>query len=325
MPGPGGPLNFLRKSLVLLSIVFLSNPLSLLILGLLNRILLTPVTSLFVIYPASQKYVDYYGFKFLQPHLKNIPVICGLYFQGGTPGLIFGISGTEADFEKPGFLTALKRNSDRIARWLGVSSTRYSGILPSAMQRKGVLEPQELARRSGLVGRVVILAEEEVRQQLSMNQGTPVVLLGGRGSVGRQLKRQLLLENRTVYTVGRRDELPEVLRGQQVILIDVARKGALEKIIPQLWEGVVLLNETYPAPRAKVIRDLGEIGVPVFHLAGVKGFAFPEFPGAYSGGIPCCGMNEGGVIRPLLKYLSGSHLETTRKPEAIATTALSAA
>ena len=125
--------------------------------------------------------------------------------------------------------------------------------------------------------------------------------------------------------MGRRDELPEVLRGQQVILIDVARKGALEKIIPQLWEGVVLLNETYPAPRAKVIRDLGEIGVPVFHLAGVKGFAFPEFPGAYSGGIPCCGMNEGGVIRPLLKYLSGSHLETTRKPEAIATTALSAA
>ena len=296
--------NLCRKFLVLLAIVFLSNPVSLLLLGLLNRILFRPVQSLFIIYPASQKYVDHYGFKFLQPHLKKIPVICGLYFQGGSPGLIFGISGMEADFEKPGFVVDLKRNSDLIAKWLGITSIKYSGILPSAMQRIGVLEPQELNRRSGLVGQVVSLAEREVRQQLAMSKDTPVVLLGGRGSVGIQLKKQLLKEDRTVYTVDRQDELPEHLRGQKVILIDVARKGALEQIIPELWDGVVLLNETYPAPRKRVIRDLEEKGVPVFHIAGVQGFAFPQFPHAYSGGIPCCGMNEGGVIRPLLKYLS---------------------
>ncbi|MEC9477194.1 MAG: hypothetical protein VX764_09160 [Planctomycetota bacterium] len=296
--------NFCRKSLVLSGIVLLSNPISLLLLGLVNRILFRPVRSLFIVYPASQKYVDHYGFKFIQPYLKKIPVICGLYFQGGSPGLIFGISGTEKDFEQQNFVADLKRNSDLVASWLGITSIKYSGILPSAMQRKGVLEPQELHRRSGLVGQVVSLAEQEVRQQLAMSNDAPVVLLGGRGSVGIQLKKQLLKEGRTVYTVDRQDDFPQQLRGQEVILIDVARKGALEQIIPELWDGVVLLNETYPAPRKRVIRDLEERGVPVFHIAGVQGFAFPQFPHAYSGGIPCCGMNEGGVIRPMLKYLS---------------------
>lgn len=310
-------MSFIRKSAVLLSIVFLSNPVSLLLLGLINRLLGTPVKSLFVVYPASQRYVDHYGFRFLQPYLQKIPVICGIYSQGGTPGLIFGISGTEAEFEKPSFLRDLKRNTDFIASALGVTATRYSGILPSAMQRKGVMDPEALDQRSDLVGRVVTLAEASVRQQLALSPETPVVLLGGRGSVGRQLMKRLLLERRTVFSVDSNDRFPEHLRGQQIILIDVARKGALEQLIPKLWQGVVLINETYPAPRKNVIRKLREKGVPVFHIAGVEGFALPQFPGAYSGGIPCCGMNEGGVIRPLLKYLSGTplgHMLPTKEP-----------
>ena len=300
--------NLCRKSLVLLSIVFLSNPLSLVLLGLLNRLFLRPFRSFFVIYPASQRYVDHYAFKFLQPALKKTPVICGVYFQGGTPGLILGISGTESDFKKPGFLSDLKKKSDQIARWLGISSVKYSGILPSSMHRAGVLEPLELKRRSSRVAQVVFRAEKELRQQLSIETEIPVILLGGHGSVGAPLQRLLQTQGRSVYTVDCDDPIPESLRGERVILIDVARKGALEERMPQLWQGIIILNETYPAPRKRTLQKLEEMTIPVFHIAGVKGNAIPHFPGAYSGAIPCCGMNDSDDNQPLLKYLSSEIL-----------------
>ncbi|MGB1071970.1 MAG: hypothetical protein ACPG1Z_09905 [Planctomycetota bacterium] len=300
--------NLCRKSLVLLSIVFLSNPLSLVLLWLLNRLFLRPFRSFFVVYPASQRYADHYGFKFLQPALKKTPVICGVYFQGGTPGLILGISGTESDFKKPGFLSNLKKKSDQIARWLGISSVKYSGILPSSMHRAGVLEPLELKRRSSRVAQVVFRAEKELRQQLSIETETPVILLGGHGSVGTPLQRLLQAQGRSVYTVDCDDPIPESLRGERVILIDVARKGALEVRMPQLWQGIIILNETYPAPRKRTLQKLEELTIPVFHIAGVKGIAIPHFPGAYSGAIPCCGMNDSDDNQPLLKYLSSEIL-----------------
>ncbi len=151
-------------------------------------------------------------------------------------------------------------------------------------------------------------AEEELRQQLSFEPETPVILLGGHGSVGTPLKQLLLAENRRVYTVDCDDPMPENLRGTRVILIDVARKGALEQRIPQMWEGVVILNETYPAPRRSTLQQLEEMGIPVFHIAGVKGIALPRFPGAYSGGIPCCGMSDSGNHQPLIQYLGSEQL-----------------
>ena len=78
--------------------------------------------------------------------------------------------------------------------------------------------------------------------------------------------------------------------------------------IPQMWEGIVILNETYPAPRRRTLQQLEEMGIPVFHIAGVKGIALPRFPGAYSGGIPCCGMNDSDDNQPLIQYLSSESL-----------------
>jgi hypothetical protein len=40
----------------------------------------------------------------------------------------------------------------------------------------------------------------------------------------------------------------------------------------------------------------------------VKGIALPRFPGAYSGGIPCCGMSDSGNHQPLIQYLSSESL-----------------
>jgi len=300
--------NLCRKSLVLLSIVFLSNPLSLILLGLVNRMLLRPVRTFFVVYPAGRRFVDHYGFKFVQPHLKKTPVICGVYFQGGVPGLIFGISGTEADFQQPDFLAELKGNTDRIGRWLGISNIKYSGILPSAMHRKGVLDALELKRKSQRVSQVVFRAEQQLRQQLSLTTETPVILLGGRGSVGAPLQRLLQAQGRSVHIVDCDDPMPETLRGKRTILIDVARKGALEERMEQLWNGIIILNETYPAPRRRTLQQLEQMEIPVFHIAGVKGIALPPFPGAYSGGIPCCGMNDSDDNQPLIKYLSSESL-----------------
>ncbi len=147
-----------------------------------------------------------------------------------------------------------------------------------------------------------------MRQQLSLEPEIPVILLGGHGSVGTPLKQLLLAENRRVYTVDCDDPMPENLRGTRVILIDVARKGALEQRIPQMWEGVVILNETYPAPCRSTLQQLEAMEIPVFHIAGVKGIALPRFLGAYSGGIPCCGMNDSADNQPLIQYLSSESL-----------------
>ena len=60
------------------------------------------------------------------------------------------------------------------------------------------------------------------------------------------------------------------------------------------------------------------MGIPVFHIAEVKGFALPRFPGAYSGGIPCCGMNDSDDNQPLIQYLSSESLREKLAQQATA-------
>ncbi len=235
---------------------------------------------------------------------KHRPVVCGIYFQGTFPGLILGISATEEDFQQPGFLKDLKNKTDRIGLLTGTSTIRYAGILPSEMHRQKLSTSPQLKSRSAAISMVVFRAEKLLREELTLDKKTPVILLGGGGSVGTPLKHLLNAAGRRIYIVERNDSLPAAIHGKRAILIDVAHKGALEERVSELWSGIVILNETYPSPNRAMLQTLERLKIPVFHLAGVRGFALPAFPHAYNGGIPCCGMDDNGDRVPLIKHLT---------------------
>ena len=108
---------------------------------------------------------------------------------------------------------------------------------------------------------------------------------------------------RETYCVEAGDNFPDDLAGREVVLIDVARKGALLPLIDRLWKGVILLNETYPEPRPQTVRSLKARGTDLYHISGVKARALPPFPHAYRGGIPCRAMNPDHRVKPLIKRL----------------------
>lgn len=70
--------------------------------------------------------------------------------------------------------------------------------------------------------------------------------------------------------------------------INLSRKGALRDYAPWLWPEAVVLNEVYPEPGREELRLTGEVGSQCWHIVGVQGMAWPPFPRAYRGGIPCC-------------------------------------
>ena len=79
-----------------------------------------------------------------------------------------------------------------------------------------------------------------------------------------------------------------MLWGRPTILLNVSRKGALARYIPHLWPEAVVLNEVYPEPDRSEVAAIQEKGARCYHISGVEARAWPPFPRAYQGGIPCC-------------------------------------
>ncbi len=49
-----------------------------------------------------------------------------------------------------------------------------------------------------------------------------------------------------------------------------------------------MINEVYPEPSKAEVAAIQTHGARLYYLAGVKAKAWPPFPQAYAGGIPCC-------------------------------------
>ena len=282
---------FIRRSLILMVILALNNPVSLPLLGLLNRIFGRPIHPLFICYPATPKYREQYCFRFMLPLIRRYPVVVGAFHQGGRIGLVGNISAVEREFTEPGFYSRFQRYTRFIQGVLGVREVTYSGILPNSMRRAGYLSDTDADHRCQLVAGVVTAAEAGVRARQTLNSDTPVIVLGGKGAVGSVVVSRLREDLRETHCVDAGDNFPDHLGGREVILINVARKGALLPLIDRLWKGVILLNETYPEPRPQTVRPLKAQGIDVYHISGVKARALPPFPHAYCGGIPYCVMN----------------------------------
>jgi hypothetical protein len=282
----------LRRIAVLLLSCCLGNPLALALVGLFNR----PtgrIRTVFLLYPASKGYAQTYVYNWFAGRIRFNPALVGIYRQNGCFGLVFGISATERDFLSPANDRALRHlhaRMERLRRLTGARQTAFAGILPGLLASRGMVSasPEQDPTVSAVRMAVTALA-----RKTGMAPDTPIIVLGARGFVGRKLLAAMAgyegelvpidLRNRQEFaaTAAR-------LHGSATILLNVSTRGALREYAPLLWPEAVVLNEVYPEPGREELRLLAEAGVQCWHIAGVRGAAWPPFPRAYRAGIPCC-------------------------------------
>lgn len=281
--------------------LLLSNPLILVLLGVLNRLFGRPIHSHFLAYAANKKYPELYVFKSLIPFFQSYPFVMGFFIQGGKIGVFSAISSTEDRFSNKNNLRQITKNTEFISKLLGVRQTNYSGILPTQLKKYSLISDVNFSQRSEIVSAIVYQSERAVRRAVRIDVFLPVILLGGRGTIGRQVARKLKESGREYYIVDKGDEFPNHLVGEPTVLIDVARKGALEGYLDLFWENLIVINETYPEPSLRIRNRLKSMGIPLYHIVGVSAYSFPSFPKAYAGGVPCCAVNNLTRFQPMVK------------------------
>ncbi|MBP1468958.1 hypothetical protein EYB53_024835 [Candidatus Chloroploca sp. M-50] len=263
--------------------------------------------SVFLVYAANEEYALTYASPRYYPLMRWSPWIAGVLRQNGRWALMLVVSSTERDFTNPAshrHLTALVEEVERLRRLVGAPQKTFAGILPGVLARTGILTDSPEAEVT-LVA--IVQAEQQVREATGYAADVPVIILGGRGFIGKRLVERFTSYGRNTYSVDVIDVAsnpwPAHLTGQPAILINVTRKTALRAYIPHCWPALIILNEVYPEPEPEELAALTRIGAPVYHLVGVAGTAFPRFPKAYAGAIPCCAAQHHPKLRAVIRRL----------------------
>ncbi len=247
--------------------------------------------SVFYCYAGSTKFIESYAPPGTVAVFRWRPSPIGIMRQDGRWGLVLASPVTEAEFTDPANATqfaALQARLQRIADLMGVEVINLAGILPGLMGRNGALTVHD---SRDVVVRAVDAAVADVLAQALPCASRDVIVLGGAGRIGRAACAALEAAGFTCYPVDPRGEaqtLPLCLHGKPCLLVDIARKGAIKDYIPQMWPGLVVLNEVFPCPSRHDVAQMARAGVRVFHLAGVGGRIVPPLPHGYEDAVPCC-------------------------------------
>jgi len=268
------------------------------------------LSTLFVMYPATEEYTRAYGPKRMWHIMRWSPWLVGFYVQDGTVGLSAVISSTEGDFRDPANLTNLRGMADEsraICDLVGASQLSFAGILPGVLNSHRIIKGSVEAK---VAVEAVAKAEEALRASLGLTCDTPIVLLGANGFIGRRIARRLsarvlYMVDPTLHPHGSDGRWQEI-RGRRTIVLNVATARALRDIAEKLWPEAIVLNEAYPEPDAETVAALQAMGCAVYHIAGLRGLSFPPFPKAYRGGIPSCAGHVSSSMRPVILNLDPS-------------------
>ncbi len=269
--------------------------------------------TVFLVYPATYDYYLAYAYEFQRKPMAWSPWPCLLFWQEGKWGLMVSISSTEEEFTRPENRENLIRVVERVERirqLLGASQKTFAGILPGFLCREKILDESP---ETEVTVEAVARAEADVRGQLGYPADVPLIVLGGQGFIGRRLVKRL--EGREVYSVDLQDGDPEAqwpahLRGRRAILINVTRAGSIDGYLRKFWSELVLLNEVYPPPKKDQLQPLWNVGSPVFHVVGIVARAYPSFPRAYEGGIPCCAARKTEEMKVIVKRVAPGSIAT---------------
>jgi len=253
-------------------------------LGWLNYRLLE-IRTVFLMYPEQPRYALAFVYPSRLPKVKWSPFLAGFFVQNGKLGLMFAISATPADFRDPqndSNLRLMVERMEEIRRLVRAPRKTFAGVLPGILYAKRIVRE---APEAELTVEGVMRAINIVIQKECLLASVPIIILGGKGFIGRRLVKALRQRGDEVVVVDRDEPWPDDLYGEVVIVVNTALKGALLDYRAKMWSDMIVINEVYPPPRAD---DFYDIGCALYHIKGVKAFALPPFPHAYQGGIPLC-------------------------------------
>lgn len=281
--------HFRRLTLVILNL-FLNHDWLFAIAGFINK-KVGIIVSVFLAYPADEDYAFAYVYPNRLSKIKWDPWPFGMFWQNGRLGIMFGISASEREFRDPANSENLRRVVARMEQLRKLFQARYktfAGILPGILFFKRIIRE---THEADVTVKVVQQVIEEVKSFEGLSEDTPIIVLGGRGFIGRRVVADLPKDN--VYSVditegkGRQD-WPIHLKGQKLLLVNITLNDVLDEYLDLLWPEIVILNEAYPEPSVQTIQRLRKIGCNCYHVMGVRASALPQFPYVYKGAIPCC-------------------------------------
>ncbi len=282
----------IRRLFVLSINLILNNRMVWALVGTINK-RFPIIKTVFLAYPANHKFATEYVFDNVLEETKWNPWFTGFFIQNGKIGIQFAISSTEEDFRDENNIENLRilwLRMNYLKSLLEADQMTFAGILPGLFYKKNIIHtlPIELDVTVKAVKQAVLKAIDE----LKLPNTTPIIVLGGKGFIGNKFVAEM--SDREVYCVDKQDSdshsIEDILKKvkEKVIILNVANQKALQENLLYFNEKVIIINEVYPEPSRELTHSLTGKGVQLFHIIGVKGKSFPNFPRAYRGGIPCC-------------------------------------
>lgn len=112
------------------------------VVGLVGRSGIVKIQSVFLVYPASEKYALAYVYpsRLIKAHWEPWPA--GILRQNGKLGIMFAISATNDEFlddKNSDNLRYLARRMERLRQLFGATRKSFAGILPGVLSRKGII------------------------------------------------------------------------------------------------------------------------------------------------------------------------------------------
>lgn len=260
------------------------------------------IKSVFLSYPANDEYEKNYAYKFRIGKWKIR--LTAFLRQNGKIVIMFGIFVRDEEFLKKANGEKLKEMVlcvEKIRRLLRADTKTFAGILPGLLaKRKLVYKTPEADITASIVTESVGL----IRRKCGICGKVPIVILGGRGFIGRRVASRLKsVRESGVYVVdlNDRDKWPE--GKERKIIINLARHDTIRQYYDLLRGGDIVLNEAYPVPPLDVIDKLKYLKCECFHIVGVEAFAFPRFIQGYEEGNPCCSAWDSNDKKVVIKKL----------------------
>jgi len=249
------------------------------------------VESVFLVYPATEDYALHYFYPFRIKKHPWKPGPFGFAWQNGKLIAMFAIAATNGMYTDPANTANLKLICDRMEELrvlLGARRKTFAGILPGVLYFKRIIRE---APEADLTAQAVSQAIDRVKAMESLGRDTPVIVLGGKGFIGRRVVK--MLNGAVTSSIDSADgqtkkDWPVYPEGEKVIVVNITLNNAIKDYIDMIQPGTVVINEVYPEPNHEILAKLLAKGCCCYHVVGVEAKAVPSFPSAYRGAVPCC-------------------------------------